>query len=108
LCLLLPLAAHAQMYQCRDARGVMQFSDKPFPNCKTEKASTPAPVRERPVPSAAKPAAKSAVVEDPVRFASRCKTLREERDWLLSPRGKVVEAHAARVAQVDQALRACP
>lgn len=117
---LFPLLSHAQMYQCRDARGVMQFSDKPLPNCKSMAVPKPAaPPSAAPatravakpaavVPVAAKPAAKAQVPEDPVRLASRCKTLREERDWLLSPRGKAVDSHAARVAQVDQALRACP
>jgi hypothetical protein len=117
LLLALPLAAQAEMYQCRDARGVMQFSDKPLPGCKGRVIAKPAPpapvtpVAAKPPATpaaAAKPAAKVEAPKDPVRLASRCKTLREQRDWLLGPRGRDVTAHDARLWQVEQALRECP
>lgn len=33
LLLLLALPAQAQMYKCKDARGVTRYSDKPMPDC---------------------------------------------------------------------------
>jgi hypothetical protein len=69
---------------------------------------------------AAKPAAKAKVPEparQPLsaaeaahesRFAaSRCKTLKEEEAWLMSPRATGAEGSAARLGQVRQALASC-
>ena len=44
-CSLLAPTAHAQMYKCVDARGVVQYSDKPSPGCKG------GPVDIQPIPS---------------------------------------------------------
>ena len=43
----------------------------------------------------------------PEQLAARCKTLREEQEWLNSAAGKEVPFHTERVAQVEQALGAC-
>ena len=105
------IPAHAQMYKCVDERGVTRYSDKPMPGCKVlTKAAAPAPaVAPPPAKTPAKRAAKAEPTEqEKAYFASRCKTLKEEQEWLLSPRGAAVEAHAARLGQVREALRACP
>ena len=106
------IPAHAQMYKCVDERGVTRYSDKPMPGCKAlTKAAAPAAAAKA-APPAAAPAKRAAKAEpteqEKAYFASRCKTLKEEQDWLLSPRGAAVEAHDARLGQVRQALRACP
>ena len=114
----LALPAQAQMYKCVDERGRTLYSDKPIPNCKTSKTvetpgAAPAPrAPAAPLPAAkgkGKPAPPPVAKSDltPEQQLSRCKTLQEERDWLSGPRGKVIEYHAERLAQVEQALRAC-
>ena len=116
--LALALPAQAQMYKCVDARGKTQYSDKPIPGCRTEKtiaappspaaAPTPAPVAKAKPKSAPKPVAKAQTeTTPPEQLAARCKTLREEREWLNSAAGKEVPFHTERVAQVEQALGAC-
>jgi len=117
LLLALALPAYAQMYKCVDARGKIQYSDKPLAGCRAEKAleaprsaaAAPAPKlaarvagRGRDAPKAANPEAVA-----PSQLAARCKTLREEHDWLNSADGKKVDFHTERVAQVEQALGAC-
>ena len=116
--LALALPAQAQMYKCVDARGKTQYSDKPIPGCRTEKTieapppsaahPTPAPVAKAKAKSAPKPVAKTqSDAVPPEQLAARCKTLREEREWLNSAAGKEVPFHTERVAQVEQALGAC-
>jgi len=116
--LALALPAQAQMYKCVDARGKTQYSDKPIPGCRTEKtiaappppaaAPAPAPVAKAKPKSAPKPVAKAQTeTTPPEQLAARCKTLREEREWLNSAAGKEVPFHTERVAQVEQALGAC-
>ena len=57
---------------------------------------------------AAKAAPKGEMGEySPEQRAARCKTLREERDWLQGPRGRGVQSHDERLGQVEQALREC-
>lgn len=106
----------AQMYKCIDARGKTQYSDKPIPGCKNTTVEPPPPPPTRPAPGAAKGQGKQAAKPAPKgemdqytaeQRASRCKSLREEREWLQSPAGRDVASHAARVAQVEQALREC-
>ena len=104
----------AQMYKCTDARGKTQYSDKPIPGCKNTTVEPPPPPPARPLPKAqakqaAKPPAPKGEMEQysAEQRASRCKTLREERDWLQTPAGRGVAMHGARVAQVEQALREC-
>jgi hypothetical protein len=110
--------AQAQMYKCVDARGKTQYSDKPIPGCKnTTTVEPPASPPARPAPGAAskapakqaaKPAPKGEMGEySAEQRASRCKALREERDWLQGPRGRGVQSHDERLAQVEQALREC-
>jgi uncharacterized protein DUF4124 len=109
--IVLPAAAAAQMYKCVDERGRTRYSDQPIPECKQEKALPKvqaAPPAAPPQGQAKRAAKPQAVAEDPQRLASRCKGLKEEEQWLMSPRGAAVEAHAARLGQVKQALRACP
>ncbi|HZD20649.1 MAG TPA: hypothetical protein VE325_08255, partial [Burkholderiales bacterium] len=96
----------------------IQYSDKPIPGCRSEKTiETPAP-RAAPAPAAkagakasasAKQAAKATNPEAVPRaqLAARCKTLREEQEWLNGADGKAVPFHTERVTQVEQALREC-
>ncbi len=122
------------MYKCVDEGGKARYSDKPIPGCKTQtriaapppatggaagkalllgkglpgKGAPPAPKAPALARAPAKPAAKAGPTEqDKAYSASRCKTLKEEEAWLLSPRGAAVEAHDARLGQVRQALSAC-
>src|SRR5438874_2096605 len=83
----------AQMYKCVDARGKTQYSDKPIPGCKnTTTVERPPPPPARAAPGAAakakqsaKPAPKGEMDQlSAEQRASRCKTLREEREWLQS------------------------
>src|SRR5436190_19439497 len=114
--------AQAQMYKCVDARGKTQYSDRPIPGCKnTTPVEPPPPPPARGAPGAAgkaaakqaaKPAAKPAPKGEMDQYSaeqrkSRCKTLREERDWLQGPVGRRVQSHDERLAQVEQALREC-
>jgi hypothetical protein len=109
--LVFALPAQAQLYKCVDERGKTQYSDKPIPGCKTAKA-TEAP-RPAPVPAAkakTREAPKALARGEPVapeQLAGRCKTLREEQEWLNSADGKAVPFHTERVAQVEQALSGC-
>jgi uncharacterized protein DUF4124 len=116
LLLAVALPAQAQLYKCVDARGKIQYSDKPIPGCRSEKTiETPAP-RAAPAPAATagakasgKQAAKATNPEAVPReqLAARCKTLREEQEWLNGADGKAVPFHSERVTQVEQALREC-
>lgn len=112
------LPVQAQMYKCVDARGKTQYSDKPLPGCRAEKT-----LEAPPSPKATAPAAKAtakvsakgkqtAKASNPEavpasQLAARCKTLREEQEWLNSADGKKVESYRERVGQVDVALREC-
>jgi len=118
LLLAVALPAQAQLYKCVDARGKIQYSDKPIPGCRVEKTIETPPPRAAPAPAAkagakasasAKQTAKAANPEAVPReqLAGRCKTLREEQEWLNGADGKAVPFHAERVAQVEQALREC-
>jgi len=114
------LPAQAQMYKCVDARGKIQYSDKPIPGCRGEKTIAAPPPRAAPAPAPAakasaktssrtKVAAKATNPEavPPTQLAARCKTLHEEQEWLNSADGKKVDFHTERVAQVEQALAVC-
>ena len=113
------LPAQAQLYKCVDARGKTQYSDKPIPGCRAEKTtevpappraagSVPAPAAKAKTRTAAPPVAKTQTeAMPPEHLAARCRTLREEQEWLNSAAGKAVASHTERVAQVEQALRAC-
>ena len=115
LLLAVALPAQAQLYKCVDARGKIQYSDKPIPGCRSEKTiETPAPRAPAPAAKAGakasgKQAAKATNPEAVPReqLAARCKTLREEQGWLNSADGKAVPFHTERVTQVEQALREC-
>ena len=111
----LALPAQAQLYKCVDARGKVEYTDNPA-LCKSAKAVEQPKPRPAAPPSIAKPQAKAKeapvkVAKDPelsrAQLAERCKTMREELDWLNSPRGRKIEFHTERVAQVEQGLRAC-
>jgi hypothetical protein len=119
LLVLVNSAAWAQMYKCIDERGRTHYTDKPIPGCKPAAGSRLAPPRAAgpaaPSSASAKGATKAKrapkvlmTEEEQLQLASRCKTLQEQYDWLLSPRGAAVEAHAARVGQLKQAMRGCP
>jgi Domain of unknown function (DUF4124) len=118
LVLLAALAApaQAQLYKCVDARGKVEYTDNPA-NCKSvaKAVEQPKPRPTSPAPAAKAPVkakeAPTKVAKEPelsrTQLAARCKTMREELDWLNSPRGRNVEYHTERVAQVEQGLRAC-
>ncbi len=112
------LPAQAQMYKCVDEKGKTRYTDKPIPGCKaqTKLAAPPLPAKgvlpgKGVSPAAQAPARRAAKAEptehEKAYAASRCKTLKQEEQWLLSPRGAAVEAHDARLGQVRQALSAC-
>lgn len=64
-----------------------------------------------PTAKASKPKAAQSTVaqrQERTQLASRCKSMREEHDWLVSPRGERVENRAARIDQVKRAMNACP
>jgi Domain of unknown function (DUF4124) len=112
----LALPAQAQLYKCVDARGKVEYTDNPA-NCKSvaKAVEQPKPRPASPPPVAKSPAkakgAPTKVAKQPelsaAQLAARCKTMREELDWLNSARGRKVEFHTERVAQVEQGLRAC-
>lgn len=113
------LPVQAQLYKCVDERGRTHYTDKPLPGCKggavkgTASQALAKPAKstdKKAAKKAAKPVPKKTVLSAKERayLASRCKTLAEERDWLRSPRGAGVASHTERLAQVEQALGACP
>jgi hypothetical protein len=68
-------------------------------------------VATAPKVKAGKPAARDNVAlrqEKKAQLASRCKSMKEEYDWLVGPRGERVENRAARIDQVKRAMNACP
>ena len=109
----LALPAQAQLYKCVDARGKVEYTDNPA-NCKSVAKAVEQP-KARPAPppvaKAKATAAPTKVAKEPelsrTQLAARCKTMREELDWLHSPRGRKIEFQTERVAQVEQGLRAC-
>lgn len=117
-------AAAQQGYRCVDSAGKTFFTDKPGPNCKAvaQRGGTAAAgafTRELRVPGeGGRPVAPAGQTQkaggtglSPERerelLASRCRTYKEEIEWLNSPAGKGVENHAARVGQVNRAMREC-
>lgn len=124
-CLLLgaSLAAHGQqLHRCVDERGRTFYTEHPSAKCRPVGGTqlnrpAPAPPAAKAAPQAgaktagkAKPPAKKApmTAEERARHASRCKSLREQLDYLNSARGAKVPAHTERVAQVEHSLRSCP
>jgi len=111
------IPAQAQMYKCVDEKGKTRYSDKPVPGCKAQSklAAPPLPTKARPpgkAPPARQAPAQRAARAEPTEHekayaASRCKTLKQEEQWLLSPRGAAVQSQAEMLGQVRQALRAC-
>ena len=74
----------------------------PAKTAATGKGASPA--AQTPVKRAAKT---EPTEQEKAYAASRCKTLKEEEQWLLSPRGAAVQSQAERLGQVRQALSAC-
>jgi hypothetical protein len=104
--------AHAQLVKCIDERGRVHYTDKPIPGCKptSQQPIQPAP----PPPAAKKKDAGKALARAPARAkpapppsVAECKAAKEQREWLLSDRGKAVDMREARVAQVEQTMRKC-
>ena len=113
------LPVHAQMYRCVDATGKRSYSDKPGPGCVADRkaATTKAPVAEKSEASQVrgkdgKLVARKSEPKPPPETAAqvegRCTGMRQQRDWLASPRGEGVQGRDAQVAQIDKALRDCP
>jgi hypothetical protein len=67
----------------------------------TKTTSAPRPVEKKDAPTI------GALPADPKQRRAECRGLQEQHDWLMSPAGRKVEMHAARVAQVRQAMRGC-
>jgi hypothetical protein len=117
--LVFALPGQAELYKCVDARGKTHYSDQPMADCRAARTiKEPAPrAAPAPAPAAAK-AKPGAPAKDalgatnpeatpPQQLAARCKTRREEQEWLNSAAGKAAPFHTERVAQVEQALREC-
>jgi len=133
---LIALPVHAQMYKCVDARGRVQYSDKPQPGCQG------GPIDLQPIPSlsgqvAAPPASPSNAQQDAdfrrrriererqesvekAAQAERCQRVRQEIEWL-SAANRVAKINDAgervylddatresRLAMLRQAVRGCP
>jgi len=78
-------------------------------NALTPAARTPATkAKSAPQPPAKKDAQViDALPADPKQRRDHCRGLQQQHDWLMSPTGRKVEMHAARVSQVQQAMRGC-
>ena len=126
-----PALAWAQ-YKCKDERGRWQYVNLPRPGCTDmsgksvdpPKSAAPAPAApkgryaspfEPPAAkkaAAPKPAAKQQVTLNPLPAdkAQRkvdCRGLKQQHDHLMSPEGRKVEMHAARVSQLERAMQGC-
>jgi hypothetical protein len=135
LLLLAAPVVQAQMYKCTEG-GKTRYSDKPITDCKSATTitsptpSAPAPGKgpaqppkkmalphqkasakkqdKKGAPPPPKELAKAPPTEHDKKYASaRCRELKEEQTWLLSPRGAKVERRDERLGQVQQALAAC-
>ena len=132
--LLVALPATAQMYKCVDARGVVQYSDKPSPGCRG------GPVDIQPIPSLSghgttpPPTASQQDTDfrrrqiererleatEKAALAQRCARVRQELAWLsastrvarINDAGERVymddAARDARLADLRQQLGNCP
>jgi len=132
--LLVALPATAQMYKCVDARGVVQYSDKPSAGCKG------GPVDIQPIPSLSghgttpPPTASQQDTDfrrrqiererleasEKAALAQRCARVRQELDWLsastrvsrINDAGERVymddATRESRLAQLKQQIRDCP
>ncbi len=126
--------AHAQMYKCVDARGRVQYSDKPQPGCKG------GPVDIQPIPSLSghgttpPPTASQQDTDfrrrqiererleasEKAALLQRCARVRQELAWLsastrvsrINDAGERVYMDEAtresRLAELQQQMRACP
>ena len=124
-----PALACAQTYKCKDERGRTQYSNVLRPGC-TDMAGKPVEIprpaapaaqakgaprpaapaeeaRSAPRQAAKKEAIIGALPADPAQRRVDCRGLQQQHDWLMSPAGRKVEMHAARVSQVQQAMRGC-
>jgi hypothetical protein len=122
LLLFAALSAHAQVYKCRDSNGRVFYTDKPVRGCQSPDAEPAKPAAKGEAKKgAAKPAAKSAAAsraakakpkpkptpDELAQRASTCRTLREQLEWLNSPRAAELPNRDARIGQVKNALREC-
>ena len=136
--LLAAFPAAAQMYKCVDARGVTHYTDKPLPGCKggpvkiqgqpplsgqMAPLSKPDPAREDAEFKGRQIERESAEASSKAALAAssrRCAMLRREHS-LLSNAGRVTRvnekgerefvedaARQARIAKLQEELRACP
>jgi len=103
--------AQAQLYRCVDAKGKVQYSDKPGAGCRTVSREENAPARPRPVApaakaaKAAKPVAKASVTpEERAQTERYCRGLEQEREWLSRRRDEPLPGQAERLGQVQGAI----
>ena len=111
LLMVIAAPAHAQLTKCIDERGRVHYTDKPIPGCKPT-AAQPTPLPQPPAAKkkeAPKPLAKAPpkAKPEPPPSISECKAAQEQKDWLLSDRGRGVEMRTTRLAQIEQMLRKC-
>jgi hypothetical protein len=110
LLVLLVAPAHAQLYRCVDAKGKVQYSDKPLAGCKplARQENAPAPPPAAPRPGAkgpAKPAAKVAMTpEQRSQNELRCRGLEQEREFLARRRAEPLPSQEERRSQVEAVI----
>lgn len=107
--LLFAASAQAQLYRCVDAKGRVQYSDKPLAGCKAmarqENAPAPPPPPTPAAKASAKPAAKVAMTpEERSLYELRCRGLEQEREFLSRRREEPLPAQAERLGQVESAI----
>jgi len=133
-CTLLAPAAHAQMYKCVDARGVVQYSDKPSPGCNggpvdiqpipsiSGQGTTPAPSASQQDTDFKRRQIERERQESNEKAAQmeRCSRVRQELAWLsaatrvsrINDAGERVymddATRESRLAQLKQQIRGCP
>src|SRR5688500_535939 len=131
---LVSTAAAAQMYKCVDARGVVQYSDKPSPGCNggpvdiqpipslSGQGTTPAPSASQQDTDFKRRQIERERQESNEKAAQmeRCSRVRQELAWLsaatrvsrINDAGERVymddAARESRLAQLKQQIRGCP
>jgi len=103
-------SAHAQLYRCVDAKGKVQYSDKPLPGCRAlqrqENAPAPQPAAPKPAAKApAKPAARVVMTpEQRSQYEVRCRGLEQEREFLSRRREEPLPGQDERRGQVEAVI----
>lgn len=115
--------AQAQMYKCIDGKGRASYAQTPGPGCALTGGSVagkqgPGPgAKGGPAPEskgADKGKGKGTAARQPsppaetvAQASGRCEGARQQRAWLMGPKGEAVAHRQERLAQLDQALADC-